>query len=276
MNAQPSRPGITASRITRRKRLALHCSTIHLGQGRRRVGDSGWTQSLLGEQLVVHAAALLVVVHHQHGQTSECLQRGRRRRRAFGHAEVGREMEHAPLVDLAFHPDASVHQTDQLRGNRQPQSGAAETPRGGTIGLAERLERCACLLRGMPIAGVANGDSAVGQCGRSSAPAAGRPDTSPRSVNLMAFPIRFTRICRTRPGSPISSLGHVGMHAEDQFQRLLPARMASTWSHRRRPPRTSKAAVLQLHLARFDFGEVENVVDQMAAGSRADCLTMFR
>ena len=56
-------------------------------------------------------------------------------------------MKRAALAGFALHPDSSVHQMHERRGDRQPKSGPAESPRRRTVGLAERFEDRRVLFR---------------------------------------------------------------------------------------------------------------------------------
>src|SRR5439155_26177691 len=66
----------------------------------------------------------------------------RRQVRAIGlpflaQRETGREVERAPPIDLALHPDTAPHQVDELGGDRQAEAGAAVAPGHGAVGLDE-------------------------------------------------------------------------------------------------------------------------------------------
>ena len=107
------------------------------------------------------------------------------------------------------------------RGRSPAQAGAAVLARGRTVGLVESLEDGLLL---------APAESRFRCRGRRSAThavaVATRPSTStalsPRSVNLMALPSRFSRTWRKRPGSPTSAFGTFRRHprsAPDPSQR---------------------------------------------------------
>jgi len=51
-----------------------------------------------------------------------------------------REVELAPSSFFTFHPDTPAHQLHEPFRNRKSQPGAAIAPRGGHIGLCERLK----------------------------------------------------------------------------------------------------------------------------------------
>ena len=95
-------------------------------------------------------------------------------------------------------------------------------------------------------------------------PAAGstRTVTSPASVNLMAFPMRFTRICRRRPLSPRTvrqACGAMWLKTWIFFCRAWKAMVSHGLFHE---PAQIEVVFVQFQLAGFDLGEVEDVVDQ--------------
>ena len=68
-------------------------------------------------------------------------------RHCGGNGEMDCEMELTALPGFALHPHSPLHQLGKLLANRQPKTGAAETPRQGVIRLPESLEDM-LLLRG--------------------------------------------------------------------------------------------------------------------------------
>ena len=148
----------------------------------------------------------------------------------LGRTRIGREMEGASLAHFAVDPDPSLHQFDQLRGDGKSQAGAAETPRGRGIGLAERFEDpLSRLSRGDADARIAHRRSAcVHLLSEQSARASTSTKTSPCSVNLRALPTRLTMICRSRPASPRTCSRHVGAMRQTSSTPLCAAETAST------------------------------------------------
>jgi hypothetical protein len=57
-----------------------------------------------------------------------------------GRGQPDAEVERAAAADLALDPDRPAHQRHELRGDGEPEAGAAELPRARPVGLDERLE----------------------------------------------------------------------------------------------------------------------------------------
>src|SRR5262249_54182105 len=94
---------------------------------------------------------------------ADALQQARRplRRRVGGAGEVQLEVEDAALVRLALETDLAAQALDQALADGQAQAAATKTARGGSLGLAERLEQPALRLLRDADAGVfdAEGDA---------------------------------------------------------------------------------------------------------------------
>ena len=88
-----------------------------------------------------------------------------------------------------------------------------------------------------------------------------RSTTSPRSVNLIAFEVRFTRIWRTRPGSPRSRPGTSGEQTATSSRPLAWADGASSRATSSTRCRGSKPTSSSSSLPGLDLGEVQDVVD---------------
>ena len=96
--------------------------------------------------------------------------------------------------------------------------------------------------------------------------------TSPCSVNLMALPTRFTRICRSRSGSPHDApRARPGAIVADQFQPLARAPAGpGSCSGVSRMSRRFEIDRFQVQLAGLDLGEIQNVVDDAEQGVGRD------
>ena len=98
--------------------------------------------------------------------------------------------------------------------------------------------------------------------------------TSPRSVNLMALPSRLTRIWRRRVASPQIDLRHAVGDFVEQVEALLGGLGGQQVERALDALAQDEGLVFQLQAARFDLGEVENVVDdgEQGVAARADRL----
>ena len=89
----------------------------------------------------------------------------------------------------------------------------------------------------------------------------GAHHTSPCSVNLMALPTRLVRIWRRRPGSPATQVGTSAWSMHASSSPLLAARSASKFEHVLDGCTQVEVNHLQVQLARFDLGEIQDVVN---------------
>ena len=74
--------------------------------------------------------------------------RGSRRLVPGNRGQARGEVKHASGTTVAFDPDFPAHHFDQLRGDGQAQSGAAEFTPGGGVDLRKRLKDPALLIGG--------------------------------------------------------------------------------------------------------------------------------
>ena len=86
--------------------------------------------------------------------------------------------------------------------------------------------------------------------------------TPPLSVNLMALPIRFIRIWRTRISSPITVFGKSRSRQPADLQCLVAGARRQQLDHPLRGVGDVERSGAELDLARLDLGEVEHLVDQ--------------
>ncbi len=123
------------------------------GEGRHGALDCRGVHAPASQHLLEDPPVGRVVVHDEHAQPLEA--RRARRLRRFGqpwrHREAGGEMELAASTDLALDPDSPAHQLDELRGDREPEAGAAVSSRRGGVGLDEGPKICHCFSAGMPM-----------------------------------------------------------------------------------------------------------------------------
>ena len=151
-----------------------------------------------------------VVVDDEGGQVSQIDGVGRR----CDDGEPGRHAKFAvkwkvlPLpasLSTQMRPPIRLH---ELRGDGQAQPGAAILPRRGAVGLRERLEDTFLTVQRDADAGVRDGEVQHDALWRRRLCRHAKDDLA-WWVNLMALPIRLTRIWRRRPGSPRTVCGTV-------------------------------------------------------------------
>ncbi len=156
--------------------------------------------------------------------------------------DADREPEGASDPEPARHAAVAAHERDQLAADREPQPRAAVLPRGGRVGLDERLEDELELVGRDAVAGVGDleADDRVGR--RSASAAVTRTTISPARVNLMALPMRLVRTWRTRPGSPLTDGRDGALDDGDQLETLglRRARRAGRRRRRRRSARRTR------------------------------------
>ncbi len=144
------------------------------------------------------------------------------------------EPERGALAFLALDPDLAAHHLGQLLGDGKPQARAPVPARDRGVHLGEGLEQ--------PVQAGLSGCRSRYRLRKRTVTACPsllstvtRMWTSPSSVNLMAFPIRLIRICRSLPGSPRTRERDVRM---DQAGELQPLVVRPAWpACRSRPPR---------------------------------------
>ena len=81
--------------------------------------------------------------------------------------------------------------------------------------------------------------------------------------------MRLVRICRSRPGSPRNRVGRSGAIALANSMPLLSARSASSSKVLSTVSIRSKSSSSQTQFARFNFGKVQNVINDRQQGVRA-------
>ena len=208
-----------------------------------------------------NAAIDLVIVAARHAHTPARIHLGRR----VPPAEAGiqrkgqREPEGRTFPQFALDSDSPPIISTSCLADGQAQSGSAEPPGGGGVGLSEPAEYGDGLVGSDADAGVLHA-AAVSPLAVALSIDSRWIRTWPVSVNLTALPTRFARIWRMRPASPITRQGK----SEGQRTRIsrpflaaMGAIMAATSSIK---SRRSKG-VAQCRVCRLDLGEVEYVVD---------------
>ena len=111
------------------------------------------------EEFLKDGAVGRVVVDDQHVQAVKARRRIARSAPGCLTPEAGDESELAPLPRLARQPDPAAHHLDQMRRDRQPQSGAAVAAGRRRVGLHERPEDLPLLVLRDADAGVGDGEA---------------------------------------------------------------------------------------------------------------------
>ena len=110
----------------------------------------------------------------------------------------------APMhLDRAFDPEPALHQMDELRGDRQSESGPSVLARDRAVGLRERLEDQRLFLGRDPDPGVGHAEMQLDGV-RWPPPRSSTRSERPRlhRVNLMALLTRLTRSAGCGPDRP--------------------------------------------------------------------------
>ena len=212
-----------------------------------------------------------VVVHNQHPHTLERPdphdRRGARPGGLDGEGE--REREFAAAVRLTRDSEVTPHECDKPVGDREAQ---ARTPKRRVIegsAWVNSWNTAASLSGAMPIP---VSRTSKRNCARASGNATADTETttSPASVNLMAFPMRFVRTWRIRTGSPRTNSGTSDATCADKFQLLF------SGAHGKEADRAVDQAMhvegdlLQLDVRGLDLGEVEHIVQDREQGFGGD------
>ena len=175
------------------------------------------------------------------------------------------EPEHRASTRLAVHADITVHQSDQLFGNCQSQSGAISSARVGTVLLREGVENQGLALRFDANTRISNLES------KQRRPSLGTD--LPDANHDLAFFRKFHGIAdeinqhlpqayRVATHAP----GDIWRNIHDQLQALPVCELGeqgdATFDH----PAKIERRNFQLQLAGLDFGEVQDVIDDGQQG----------
>ena len=203
-----------------------------------------------------------IIIYHQNRYARE-LGHTERFRRQFGFSlpDLNCEVKSRSFSGFTLDPNLSAHQSHELSRDRQTQPGAAVFARGGRIGLRERAENLMLFVR------------------RDSDP--GIPDADAQDCSLDAwrphlhadfyFPSlgEFDRVTDqihndlTKPGG-VSDDGirDIGSHVKNELQAFLLRLHRKCLDDFTQTLPQIEAQMIQFHLARFDLGKIQNVVEQ--------------
>ncbi len=199
----------------------------------------------------------------------------------IGNERLGRQsflernggVELRALAFLAFDPDAAAHHLAQFAADRQAETRAAVFPRGGSIDLGKGLEEAIDLVRGNADAGVPNGKE---------------------NEVFAAFVFRTAHAdtdvalggeshgVGEKVDQDLPQSGDIAVEAGWQVRLDYPEEIDAFFTALKRHAIDGfldehgevEGMILELELARFDFGKVENLTDdgQQRVGALPDCL----
>ncbi len=157
---EPDQPRLALRRVAGDQlgqHQAVHLRQVHVHQhqikgptGARRVGQRGLGAQAVVDPLHVHLPGVqllaqdlatgAVVFHDQHALVGQHRLGRRRRGRRLRPRQVQVDDEVGALAGRAVDADAAAHQPKQAPADGEPEPGAAELARGGAVGLGEVLE----------------------------------------------------------------------------------------------------------------------------------------
>lgn len=182
--------------------------------------------------------------------------------RVLRHGEAGGEVEGAAFPHGAFDPNLPLHILDELFGNGQAQSGAAVEPCGRAFGLGESVEDTGeffsrdadarvrhgeaqgARLAGLGVVRDADGDFPA--VGKFNGVADEVHDDLPQTLGV---PDQFDR--------------HIRRGGDEEFEPFFLRPERHKFRGLVQHFMEVEADLLEVDVSRFDFGEVENVVDQI-------------
>src|SRR6266849_2133606 len=125
-----------------RYRFAGRLSPSNLGEGGRTTVCQDGPHAPALEHPLENSAVRGIIVRNQHGNSSKHFRRWKRRFvfPIVAHLESNRKMKRASLPRLAFNPDSSAHEMDQLSRDGEPETCSPILSCCGTIGLREGLK----------------------------------------------------------------------------------------------------------------------------------------
>ena len=217
----------------------------------------------MAEHFFQDAPIRCAVIHHQYREVSKVahLPRNSPARRGLLKSKLGCEVEGASDSLPALQPNPSTHQLHQFGGDGQAQAGATVFPCGGAIGLDEGLENLPAFFVRHADARIAYGDVEhhVGF-------AEGLGLHSNHDFALLG---EFDGVAHEVDDDPAQAVGiadqpfrHFGPDMAGQLQALLLGPQSQRLQCVSQRFSQVELDIIQIELARLDFGKVEDVVDQ--------------
>ena len=241
----------------------MSLATLSLGHGGPRIAKGIHLQAQQVQPIADCLQCLGQVVDHQ-CTTSRQLQRGAiavcqglRRH----DAQARGEPEAAARAGLALHAHVATHQARQVARQGQAQARAAVAARGRRVGLLEGVEQARQRVGGDAFAGVADLEAHQGRL----AIALQRLDAQAHPAvvgELHRIAQQIDQGLRQPRGIAMQVVGRmVGIH--HQLQALLACLRAHQVDHPDHHVVEREGLLLQHHLAGFDLGQVQDVVDDL-------------
>src|ERR1035437_6527305 len=169
-------------------------------------------------------------------------------------------MEGATLSFDALHPDSAAHHLHQAFRNRKSQASAPKPARGGAVGLREGLEDALLLLRRDADARVLNHEMQHNPIWR--AGLQGNLDANfALSSELDSVADQIDDNLPQPGGVGDQVFRHLRADVAGQFQTLLVGAEGQGLDGGHQAVPQSELDGIQLQLASFDFGEIEDIVD---------------
>ena len=202
-----------------------------------------------------------VVINHQYAYTDQLISTEYAPWHGFLlQAEVGVEVKTGAFTRLRFNPDAALHEFDEVLGDGQPQPGATVFAGGRGIDLAETLEHFAALFGRHADAGIPDPevqlDVVIGLGNFFNA--------NDDFAGFGKFDGVIAQVNQNLPqpqGVADQRCGNIGGRAKQQLQSLVFGFHANQVGQVVHDIFEVEVGLFHRHLAGFDFGEVEDVVD---------------
>ena len=226
-----------------------------------RLGDAAPRMQLALQNFPVHR----VVINHQHalGRTVPGRHLRLRQHRLWRAIHGNIKTKQRAAIWPVFSTDAPAHQGDQAFADRQTQTGAAVFARNRGIDLGERGKQAGDAVRRNADAGITHPKLNPRRpgCGLGFEQMAAHHDFA-LGGELDGVADQIGEYLADSRHVPAHHRRHIVVDAAEQLQAFAARVRCAQINRLFRHPGERQRLVLQLQMARFDFGEIENVVDQ--------------